>query len=171
MLDLLYKRRSIRKYKSDKIEEEKIGKIVEAALLSPSGRNRRPWEFVFVTNEKSIKDLAHSKETGIQFVETAPLVIVVLGDENLAETWVEDTSIALTFIQLEAETLGLGSCWVQLRDRKTKDGENSETYVKRVLGIENKLRVEAIVSIGYPNEIKEPYTKDGLDYSKIKIIK
>ena len=171
MLELLYKRRSIRKYKTDKIEEEKIGKIVEAALLSPSGRNRRPWEFVFITNEEKIKQLAESKETGVQFVQGAPLVVAVLGDEKLAETWIEDTSIALTFIQLQAESLGLGTCWVQLRGRKTKDGENSETYVKKLLGIENELRVEALVSIGYPNEIKESYTKEGLDYGKIKFIK
>lgn len=171
MLDLFYKRRSIRKYREIKVEDEKIEKIIEAALLSPSGRNRRPWEFVFVTNEEKIKKLSQSKETGVQFVEGAPLVVAVLGDDTLAETWIEDLSIALTFIQLEAESLGLGSCWIQLRDRKTKDGESSETYVKRVLGIENEFRVEALVSIGYPNEIKEFYKKESLDFSKIKVIK
>lgn len=168
MLDLLYKRRSIRKYKDTSVEKEKIDKIIEAALLSPSGRNRKPWEFVVVDNKELLEKLALSKETGATFIGDAPLAIVVFGDEELAETWIEDTSISLTIIQLISETLGLGSCWVQVRGRKTKDGQDSEVFVKELLNIKNNLKLEAIVAIGYANEIKEVYKKEDLDYSKIK---
>ena len=75
--------------------------------------------------------------------------------------------LALTFIQLMAENLGLGSCWIQLKERKTKDGIDSETYVKDLVGIEKNLRVEALVSIGYSDEIKEARTKENLDYNKV----
>jgi len=171
MLELLYKRRSIRKYKDIKVEEDKIEKLTEAALLSPSGKNRKPWSFVVVENSEIIEKLAKSKEHGSELIEKAPLAIVVCGDEKKAETWIEDTSIALTFIQLEAESLGLGTCWVQIRDRKTKDGENSESYVKDLLNVDKNFRVEAIVAIGYPDEIKESHIKETLSYEKVKRIK
>lgn len=171
MLELFYKRRSIRKYKDIKVEEEKIEKLIEAALLSPSGRSRKPWSFVVVENEELLEKLSKSKEHGSELIEKAPLAIVVCGDEKVSDTWVEDTSIALTFIQLEAESLGLGSCWVQIRERKTKDGEKSESYVKNLLGIDKNFRVEAIVAIGYPDELKAPYIKEALNYEKVTRIK
>ena len=167
MLELLYKRRSIRKYEDIQVEEEKINKIIEAALLAPSERNLKPCEFAVVTNKEIIKKLAESKETGAQFVEGAPLVIAVLVNDEISNTWVEDASIALTFIQLMAENLGLGSCWIQLKERKTKDGISSEKFVKGLVGIEKNLRVEALVSIGYSDEIKEARTKENLDYNKV----
>lgn len=167
MLDLMYKRRSIRKYKKMLVEDEKINKIIEAALLAPSGRNIKPWEFAIVTNKEIIEKLALSKETGANFVEGAPLVIAVLVNEEISNTWVEDASITMTYIQLMAESLGLGSCWVQLRERNTKEGINSEEYVKKMVGIDKALRVEAIVSIGYADEIKNKRVKDDLDFGKI----
>lgn len=171
MIELLYKRRSIRKYKDMSVEKEKIEKIIETALLAPSGRNIKPWELAVVENKEIIEKLALSKETGAGFVAGAPLVIAVMGNEEISATWVEDVSIILTFIQLAAEKLDLGSCWVQLRERKTKDGINSETYVKNLLGIDSNLRVEALISIGYPDETKEARTKADLDFSKVKWIK
>lgn len=167
MLDLFYKRRSIRKYKNIKIEEEKIEKLMEAALLSPSGRNKKPWSFVFVENKELINKLSQSKETGAQFVKDASLVIAILGDSELSDTWIEDSSIAITFIQLEAESLGLGSCWVQIRDRKNNDGVESEEFIKKLLEINSNNRVEALISIGYPDEIKESYKRENLLFDKI----
>ena len=92
MLDLLYKRRSIRKFKNLRVEKEKIDEIIEGTLLAPSGRNKKPWHFVVITNKEIIKKLAESKSTGAQLVEDAPLVIVVFGDKE-ATTWIEETSI------------------------------------------------------------------------------
>lgn len=167
MLNLLYKRRSIRKYKNIDIEEEKINKIIEAALLAPSGRNIRPWRFAVITNKEIIKKLSESKESGAQFAEGAPLIIAVMVDDKESNVWIEDASIALTFIQIMAESLGLGSCWIQLRERKNKDGKSSEAYVKELIGENSGLRVEALVSIGYPDELKEVRTKENLDFNKV----
>jgi nitroreductase len=166
MLELLYKRRSIRKYKKQKIEKDKIEKIIEAVLLSPSGRNLKPWEFVIVDDQEKIKKLSDTKEHGSQLLASAPLAIAVLGDEKI-DTWIEDCSIASTFIQLTAETLGLGSCWIQIRNRKDKEGIFSEDIVKHILNIPNELRVEALIAIGYLDEEKKAYEKSDLDYSKI----
>lgn len=167
MLELLYKRRSIRKYKNISVEEEKINSIIEAALLAPSGRNAKPLSFAVVSDKEVIEKLADSKETGAQFAKGAPLVIAVLVNTEKSITWIEDASIALTFIQLMAESLGLGTCWIQLRDRKTKTGMDSEEYVKELVGADKNLRVEALVSIGYPDEIKNATVKEDLDFNKI----
>lgn len=170
MLDLLYKRRSIRKFKNLRVEKEKIDEIIEGTLLAPSGRNKKPWHFVVVTNKEIIKKLAESKSTGAQLVEEAPLVIVVFGDKE-ATTWVEDTSITLTYMHLLATNLDLGSCWVQLRDRVTKDEKSTNEYVKKLLDIkEDNLEVEAMMAIGYADEEKSKRTKDDLSFDKVKYI-
>lgn len=168
MLDLLYKRRSIRKYKNKKIEEEKKEKLIEALLLSPSSRNIRPWEFIIVENKENLKKLSLAKEAGSKFLEKAAMAVVVIGEEAKCDTWIEDCSIACTILQLEAESLGLGSCWIQIRMRKNKEGKLSEDVVKDILHIPNNLRVEAIIALGYPDEIKAAYSKNLLNYNKIR---
>ncbi|MCC5911778.1 MAG: nitroreductase family protein, partial [Clostridiaceae bacterium] len=157
MLELLKKRRSIRKFKSQKIEKEKIDLLVKSALLSPSSKGIRPWEFVVITDEQVIEKLATAKEHGSVFIKNAPLAIVVLGDEGKNDVWIEDTSIASVIIQIMAESIGLGSCWVQIRERNHKPGVLAEDYVREVLSIPETRRVESIIAIGYPNEEKSPY--------------
>lgn len=167
MIELLLKRRSIRKYKNKKIEKESLDKILQAALLSPSSRGINPWEFVVVENESIIEELAKSKKHGSSFLENAPLVIAIIADNKKSDVCIEDASIAATIIQLQVETMGLGSCWVQIRNRYTKDNILSEDYVRKVLEIPSDYLVEALIGIGYKDEDKEPYTLDNLDYSKI----
>lgn len=168
MLELLYNRRSIRKYKEKKIEEDKKKKLIEALLLSPSGRSIQPWEFIIVEKKETLEKLSIAKESGSKLLEKAPMAVVILADENKCDTWIEDCSIACTILQLEAENLGLGSCWVQIRMRKNKEGILSEDIVKDILKIPNTLRVEAIIAIGYPDEVKSSYNKDMLKFEKIR---
>lgn len=167
MLELLKKRRSIRKYKSDKIEKEKIDKMLKAALLSPSSRNKKPWEFIVVDDEKIINQLSNAKVSGSSFVKDAPLAIVIIADKTKTEAWIEDTSIAAIIIQLEAEELGLGSCWIQIRDRKHNENIMSEDYLKDIINIPNNYRAEAIISIGYPDENKKSYDDSDCDFDKV----
>src|SRR5690606_35037540 len=103
------------------------------------------------------------------FLEDAPLGIVVLAHENESDVWVEDASIASIIMQLEAQALGLGSCWIQIRNRMYDDTKTSEKYIRDVLSIPDGIRVESIISIGYPDEEKSPHSEDELDYDKIYI--
>ncbi|PKM58105.1 MAG: hypothetical protein CVU98_02560 [Firmicutes bacterium HGW-Firmicutes-3] len=167
MIRLLVNRRSIRKYKTQKIECEKVDKVLTAALLAPSSRGRKPWGFLVVDDEDLLKELSQAKEHGSQFISKAPMVIVVIGDTTISDMCVEDCSIAATYIQLEAERLGLGSCWVQIRERSTEKGTSSENYVKALLSIPNQFMVEAILAIGYPDEEKVPHDLDDLDVHKV----
>lgn len=167
MLDLLMKRRSIRKYKDQEVEKEVLDKILKGALTSPSSKNRRPWELIVVDDKEILEKLGDSRGVASRPIANAPLAIVVLGDPETSEIWIEDASIISTVIQLTAESLGLGSCWIQVRKRFTEDNESVEDYVKRALNIPEKYNVENIIAIGYPDEEKKPHDPEALPYNKI----
>lgn len=167
MLDLLLTRRSIRKFQDKSIEKEKINTILKSALLSPSSRDRKPWEFVVVTDREILNKLSRCREHGSQFLEEAPLGIVIIADPEACDVWIEDTSIAAIIIQLTAHSLGLGSCWVQVRERMHSDSKKAEDYIKEVLGIPDKYKVECIIGIGYKGEDKEAHDASKLPYDKV----
>ncbi len=167
MLDLLRNRRSIRKYASLSIETEKIELLQEAALRSPTSRNFNPWRFVFVDNRNLIMKLASCKPHGSSFLEEAPLAIIVAANENESDVWIEDCSIASILIQMTAQSLGLGSCWIQIRLRQHNPSDSSEAYIRHLIGAPDHIRIESIIAIGYPNEIKEPIETDELEYEKV----
>lgn len=166
-LSLIEKRRSIRKFQGKPVEPEKIGQLVEAALRSPSSRGLNPWEFVVVTDKECIEKLSRAKAHGSSFLKNAPLCVVVCGDPEKSDVWVEDTSIASIFLHLAAAALGLGSCWIQIRQRPHDSSTSAEAYIQETLNIPPRLKVESIVAIGYPDEEKPGHKKETLLYDKI----
>jgi nitroreductase len=167
--DLLKSRRSIRKFQDMEVEKEKIDTILKSALLAPSSRAIRPWEFIAVTDRALLKELSGCKEFGSQFLAGAPLGIVVIADRTACDVWVEDASIASIIIQLSAQSLDLSSCWIQVRERFHSGEVKAEDYIKGVLGIPEKYGVECIVAIGYSAEEKRAYGDNELLYGKIHI--
>ncbi len=117
MLDILRNRRSIRKFKDKEIEPESIEQLKEAALRSPTSRGNNSWRFVFVTDRAKLEELSRAKESGSGFLKGARLGVVISGVEEESDVWVEDCSIASIILQLTGESLGLGSCWIQIRKR------------------------------------------------------
>lgn len=168
MIDLLRGRRSVRKYADRAVEPEKIEILKEAALRSPSGRSLRPWTFVFVDDRAILAELAGAKPHGGGFLAGAALGVVVCADAAKSDTWVEDCSIAAILLQLAAHSLGLGSCWVQIRGRSHADGRPSEAHIRELLGLPDTLSVQAVISIGYPAEHPKAVPGDRLDWDKIK---
>ena len=166
-LSLIQKRRSIRKYLENPVETEKIDQIIEAALRSPSSRGFNPWEFIVVTDKNLLEKLSNAKPHGASFLKNAPLGIVVCADPEKCDVWIEDASIASIFIHLAAESLGLGSCWIQIRKRMYDRTITSDDYIRDLLNIPKKLNVESIVAVGYPAEKKSPHRKDELEYQKV----
>ncbi|GAA0739137.1 nitroreductase family protein [Clostridium oceanicum] len=171
MLDLFKKRRSIRKFKQKPIEKEKIEALKKALLLAPSSRNIKPLEFIFLDNKEILNDISKCKPHGAIFLKEAALAVVVLGDENKSDVWVEDASIASIIVQLEAEALELGSCWIQIRNRNYNENKMAEDYIKEKLNIKENFKVESIIAIGYKDESKNPTDEENLDFSKIHINK
>lgn len=167
MLDILRARRSIRKFQDRAIEPEVIELLKEALLRSPSSRGINPWEFIFIDDPLILKKLAKSKEHGSELLDGAALGIVVCGDETRSDVWVEDCSIASVIVQLTAQTIGLGSCWVQIRNRNHDTAITSERYVQELLDIPHHIRVESIIALGNPNEIKNPVPYEKLQFHKL----
>lgn len=168
-LDQFKLRRSIRKFENKEVEKEKLDIILKSALLSPSSRGIKPWEFVTVSDGGVLEKLSVSKQYGSKFLSGAPVGIVVIGDKNASDVWIEDTSIASLIIQLAAQDLGLGSCWIQIRERLQSENQKSEDYIREVLNIPENYGVLSIIALGYPDEIKQPYDENQLGNDKLHI--
>jgi len=168
MIGLLRKRRSIRKFTSEKIAPESIDTLIEAALRSPSSRGINPWEFILVDDPEILLKLSKAKQHGSEFLKNAHLGIVICADSTKSDVWIEDCSIAAIIIQLTALSLGLGSCWAQIRNRQHVYEKSAETYVQELLGLPEQIKVVSILGIGHPAEKKSPVSSDKLQHDKIR---
>ena len=166
-LDLIRQRRSIRKFTDEAIAVDKIQALKEAALRPPSSMGHNPWEFVFVTDRQLLAKLSKAKPHGSSFLADAQLGVVVCADPEKSAVWIEDASIATIFIHLAVASLGLGSCWIQIRERMHDDNQSAEAYIADVLNIPSNLKVESMVGIGYPAEEKAPHARAALQDEKI----
>lgn len=164
---LIEQRRSIRKFKKTPIEREQIEQLIEAALRSPSSRSFNPWRFIVVDKPDLLEKLSTAKPHGSSFLANAPLGIVVCADPSTSDVFVEDASIASIFIHLAAHALGLGSCWIQIRKRDHDPVKSADAYIKDLLGIPDKIMIESIIAIGYPDEVKKGHAKETLEYDKV----
>jgi len=168
MIELLRKRRSIRKFTADKVSPEARQTLIEAALRSPSSRGVNPWEFIVVDDPELLRQLARAKQHGSEFLKNAPLAIVVCADSTRSDVWVEDCSIAAIIIQLAALSVGLGSCWAQIRSRRHDHDITAERYIQELLALPEQMRVECILGIGHPDEKKQPVPAGKLQHDKVK---
>jgi nitroreductase len=166
-MDLITKRRSIRRFTANKVEEEKVELLKEAALRAPSSRGVNPWEFIFITDRDLLAKLSAAKPHGSTFLKDAPLGVVVCANPEKSDVWVEDASIATIFIELAATSLELGSCWIQIRERMHDETQTAEAYIAQLLNIPSHLKVESMIAIGYPAESKPPHTKEELQNEKV----
>jgi nitroreductase len=168
MIELLRKRRSIRKFTREKVALETVELLTEALLRAPSSRGINPWEFVLVDDEELLAGLARSKQHGSEFLRNAPLAIVVCADSTRSDVWVEDCSIAAIIVQLTALSLGLGSCWAQIRNRQHDASSSAEEFIRDLLGLPEHYMVECIIGIGHPDESKRPVPAKDLQFTKVK---
>ena len=168
-MSLIEKRRSIRKFAAKKVEAEKIDRLIEAALRAPSSMGSNPWEFIVVSDPAVLEKLSVAKQHGAAFLKNAPLAFIVCADPDKRDVWVEDASIASIFIHLAAESMGLGSCWIQIRKRMHDNATTAGEYISRLLNISEGKRVESIVAVGYPDEKKPPHKKESLQYEKVHL--
>lgn len=167
MLDILKKRRSIRKFEERAIEAEQVEALIEALLRSPSSRGLNPWEFVMVTDRDKLCALSRAKPHGAEFLAEAALAIVVAANPQRCDVWIEDCAIAAITVQLAAVSLGLGSCWVQIRLRPHGDGRSAEAYVREVVKLPEGMAVDCIVGLGYPREDKHGHARSSLPFNKV----
>lgn len=167
--DLLVRRHSIRRYTSQEIAPEDVKTIMQAALLAPSSKSVRPWRFVLVDDKEKLLALSQCKAAGARPIANCALAVVVCGIYEDSDMFIEDMSIAAAYMQLQATALGLGACWIQVRNRYTTDDTEAQVIVKRELGIPDDVVVECIVTIGYPDEQRRPVDVDKLQWEKVFI--
>jgi len=171
-------RKSVRKYSGKKIENEKLMQVLESARLAPSGSNTQPWHFIIVESEETKQKIVKADHNQ-QWMMTAPVFIVCVADisfrkdssrtlyldENSPEPdlkqVIRDTAVAVEHILLEAESLGLSTCWTGWYEQKD---------MRPILNIPDDKYVSGVITIGYGDESPAPRPrrelKDVVRYEK-----
>ena len=148
LMELIETRRSIRSYKNQEIEEDKLDYVLQAFRKAPSAKNLQPWKLVVIKNKKILKDIAIACNNQT-FMEEAPVIIAACAKEEEAygtmggymNSYPIDIAIALEHLILAATEKGLGTCWI---------GAFKEQLVKDILGVPENVRVVALTPLGYP---------------------
>lgn len=163
-MDVIFNRRSIRRYKDQVVEQEKIDKLLRAAMQAPSAVNQQPWDFIVVQDKDNLNKLAGISAYS-KMVADAPLAIVVLGNEDrmrLQHHWEQDLAAATQNILLEAAYLGLGAVWLGVAPM-----EERMDYIRNIFGLNKKLRPFCVLPIGYPADGQENKFVDRYDPSRV----
>jgi nitroreductase len=171
ILSVFKNRRSVRQYTGETISQELLEQVLKAGLTSASGRARRPWEFIVVRDKDTLQKMSKCRAGGAGMLEGADAAIVVIADPDKTDVWVEDASIAMANMHLAADALGIGSCWIQGRLREAIDGETTEDYMRRLLQFPSECRLEAILSLGMPDEDLPATLPESLPFGKVHINK
>ena len=161
-------RTSIRKYKDQPVEQEKIDIMLKAAMAAPTAMNLQPWHFIVITDKETIGLLSGQQPTN------APLLIAVCGDTDkttppdgkmkLPDFWIEDVSAATENLLLAAHALGLGAVWTGVYPAMDRTAE-----VANVLNCPQNIVPVVVVRIGYPDEAPEPkdkFKEENISYNK-----
>lgn len=167
--DLLIQRRSIRRYKDELLQPEETEKILMAALLSPTSKNSHSWQFVVVEDKEMLNKLSKCKPQSASFIADCALAVVVLGNPLVSDVWVEDASIASIAMQLQAEDIGVGSCWVQVRERDFDENIPSPDYVRQLLEVPMPYEVLSIVAFGKKQKERRPNDVEALPWENVHI--
>lgn len=162
LMQVIERRRSIRRYTGEKISRQVLEQIVRAGAFAPSSYGQNPVEFVVVEDKDKLKSVAQSKRIGAPSVRDASVAIVVIADIGKGELWVEDASVAAGYILLAAEQQGIGACWNQIRDR---DGQqlSASDEIKDLLDIPSRYEVLCVVALGHPAESKPPRSEQEMN--------
>ena len=167
LLEIMQNRRSVRKYSAESVTDEQIEKIVTAALLGPSGHSKYPCEFVVVKDRETLGKMSHCRVGVAKMLNNASCAIIVIADRDKSDTIVEDSSIAMMNMHLMAASIGLGSCWIQLRAREAENGKSSEDFIREIFKIPENYLCQAILSIGNLDKPPKPHDINKLPFDKV----
>ena len=167
LLELMRNRRSVRQFTEETVPQEKVEKVLQAALMSASGKGVRPWEFIVVQDKEEIQKLSECRPGVNKTIAGANVAIVVVADPEKSALWIEDGSIAMANMYLMAEEQGVGGVWIHCRERETPDGGSTEEYLKGLLGCPEGYRVLSMFVFGVPASHSAPYELDQLKTEKI----
>lgn len=170
MLEVMRSRRSVRRYTEEPLTDEQLKQIVSAALLAPSGHSKYPCEFIIVKNRELLERMSHCRKGVAKMLAGAAAAIVVVADKDKSDTFVEDSCVAMMSMELLATSIGVGNCWIQVRNRDAEDDSPSEEYLRGLLNFPQNFACQAILSLGIP--AKEPRARelDQLNFDKVQYL-
>ncbi len=151
MLDVIYDRRSIRKYQNKPIEDEKLNEILRAGMYAPSGMNKQPWTFVVCT-ERNTLDEVQKIHPYSSMLSSAPCCIIVCGDTKVQYTdssYIQDCAARVENMLLAACSMGLGSCWLGIYPDKSRQKD-----FRKLFNMPDYIEPFCVVALGYPDEQK-----------------
>ena len=161
VLQNILQRKSVRSYRSDMpVEKEKVENLLQAGMAAPSGKDKRPWEFI-VVDERELLDSLAAHLPYAKMLTSAPMAIVVCGDETKSDYWYLDCSAVAENILLAAEAQGLGAVWTA-----TYPYRERMEVVSRFLHTPSQVKSLCVIPVGYPMGGQEP--KDKWDESRIR---
>ena len=159
----------IRKYTDQQVKPEDVQLILEAALLSPTSKSSRSWQFIVVEDKDILVRMSECKPAGAMPLKGCAFAVVVCADPAKSDAWIEDASIAAEMMQLQAADLGIGSCWIQIRDRYASDSTPSQEIIQELLEIPETLPVVCVMTFGYPAEERRPVDTSKLLWEKVHV--
>jgi len=166
---LIINRRSTRKFTEEPLSPEQVEIIIKAALMSPASKSSNPWQFLLVEDKSMLEKLSLCKKAGSKPIAGCALAVIVLADPLTSDVWIEDASIASIMMQLQAEDLGLGSCWIQIRERYTIAETPSDEYIRELFDIPMQLQVVSVIALGNKAQERPPYDEEKLQWEKVHI--
>ena len=166
LLELAKRRRSCRRYTGEKVSDEVVNEILKVALLAPSSWGQHPIEFVVLRDRKMIEAVARCKRMGAGPLPTADAAIVVMADTSNCELWIEDAAVASTYILLAAEELGIGACWIHMRNRAGQR-TTADEEIRKLLGVPDKYSVLNVVALGQKGENKSARTAKDIRWQNV----
>jgi nitroreductase len=149
MLDAIRNRRSVRFYKDEPVSDEQIEEVLRAGFCAPSGHAAAAWHVV-VVRDQAVKDSLSQLHQWSKILARVPVVIVVCVDRSEPNLWVEDGSAFMENMLIQATEMGLGTCWVMLR-------EEDEGLVHKALGLPANMAVVGGTPLGYPARHPGPH--------------
>lgn len=150
-MNSIFKRRSIRKYTSEKVSEDTVKELLKAGMSAPSAANEQPWEFIVIRDREILKEIidVHGYAAMLKEADVAIAVCGNINRDKVGGFWVQDCSAATENILIEAQELGLGAVWLGVYPL-----EERVNPIKKILKLPESITPLSIISIGYPAEHK-----------------
>lgn len=151
--ELLRTRHSVRNFTEREIERPVLDEIIEEAGMAPSSKNSRSSGFMIIEDRSTLEAISQMRQHGSGLIAHAAAAIVVLGDVEATDLWLDNAAISATYILLSAVDKGLGACWVHVNGRsRVKDDPSmgtAEEYLRELLGIKDNMKPLCVVALGY----------------------
>lgn len=153
---LLEARHSVRRFTDQPIERCVIDEMVEEAGLAPSSKNSKSSGFMIIEDKSTLEAVSEMRDYGSGLIKGAAAAIVVLGNTEVTDLWLDNAAISATYLLLSAVDKGLGACWVHVNGRPRVKVDPSqgtaEGYLRELLGIKDNMKPLCVIALGYEDK-------------------